>query len=209
MTSEKAPVSRILQELVEHHREEVVAFSTIRDSLDGQGFSLLIIILAFPAALPLPYPPGFTTIVGVPLALFSVQMLLGFSAPWLPRWLGAKKVRRSLLVTVVGRAVPLLHKIEHRIRPRFAFMGRRWGEKLVGLVSLVCAILISIPVPFGHMLPGTALLLLSLGFLEQDGVTVIAGMCVALLGVVLDAAVIFAGTEALLGVFSFVQHLHG
>jgi hypothetical protein len=209
MSTEKLPVSRVLEELVTSHTEENIRFRTIRDSLDGQGFCLLMIILAFPAALPLPYPPGFTTILGVPLALLSIQMLFGLPVPWLPKWLENRMVPRSLLVSVVEKAMPILLKLEHFVRPRMAFASMPFGEKLVGLASLLGAILISIPIPFGHMLPGFAVLLMSLGFLDRDGVTIIGGIILVLLGVCLDVGIVFAGTEAIYSLFSFVeQHYH-
>lgn len=204
--SKAQSVSAVLETLVAQHTEARVSFNAIRNSLDGQGFCLLMIILAFPAALPLPYPPGFTTIIGIPLGLFALQMLLGFSMPWLPVWVGNKTIERTLLVAMVKRAVPLLRCVERYIKPRFGFADTAIGERLVGLGCLICAVLISIPVPFGHMLPGVAVLLMSLGLLDKDGVTIIIGMIVALLGVAFDAVIIFAGAEAILEVFSFIEH---
>lgn len=208
MTVQKSPVSVELKGLIERHKEEHISFNTIRDSLQDQGFCLLMIILAFPAALPLPYPPGFTTIVGIPLGLFALQMLLGFKMPWLPQWLGKRQIHRSLLVSLVERAIPLLHRVEHHIRPRFFVANTMLGEKLVGAVCLACAVLISIPIPFGHALPATAILFMALGFLARDGITIIIGIIIAIIGLGLDIAIVFAGTEAILGMFSFVKHHH-
>jgi hypothetical protein len=50
---------------------------------------------------------------------------------------------------------------------------------------LVLAIIITLPIPMGHIVPGAAISVLALGLLEQDGVAVALGLLVAILGLVL------------------------
>lgn len=208
MNGEVTSVAQMLESLVTRHTEEKVSLGAIRNSLHEQGFCFMMIVLAFPAALPLPYPPGFTTLVGIPLILFAVQMLLGKDAPWLPEWLGKRTIRRPLLVSIVKKSIPLLHKIERYTKHRLPFNTTLWGEKLVGSVCLLCAILISIPIPFGHAVPAMAVLIMSLGFLASDGITIIVGMLTAILGVAIDIALVFVGKEAVHDILFFISNLH-
>jgi hypothetical protein len=54
---------------------------------------------------------------------------------------------------------------------------------------LVLAIIITLPVPLGHVVPGTAISVLALGLIERDGVAIALGMLTAVLGLLI---VIFA-----------------
>lgn len=205
MNSTKLPVSELLEKLVQQHTSPKITFNDIRNALKESGFCLLMIIFGFPAALPLPYPPGFTTLLGIPLALFAIQMLLNVSSPWLPNWLEKKSISYNLLQMVVARAVPLLHKAEKYIKPRFSFTDTLLGEKLVALFFLACAIMISLPIPFGHMVPGIAVLLMALGMLDRDGVTVMAGMALTVVGLIADIVIVAIEWEALVDLFWFVD----
>lgn len=205
MNLTKLPVSELLEKLVQQHTSDKITFNDIRNALKESGFCLLMIMFAFPAALPLPYPPGFTTILGIPLALFAIQMLLNVSSPWLPKWLEKKSISYSLLQMVVARAVPLLHKAEKYIKPRFSFTDTALGEKLVALFFLICAIMISLPVPFGHMIPGLAVLVMALGMLDHDGVTVAVGMALTMVGLIADIIIVTIEWKALVDLFWFVD----
>ena len=57
----------------------------------------------------------------------------------------------------------------------------------IGAICLVLAIIITLPVPLGHMLPGAAISLLALGLLERDGLAIGIGLATAGLAFVVVA----------------------
>jgi hypothetical protein len=57
----------------------------------------------------------------------------------------------------------------------------------VGAVCLILAVIITLPVPLGHMLPGTAISLLALGLIERDGLAIGIGVATAGLALVIVA----------------------
>lgn len=57
----------------------------------------------------------------------------------------------------------------------------------IGAISLILAIIITLPVPLGHMLPGVAISLLALGLLERDGLAIGIGLATAVLAFVVVA----------------------
>src|SRR5690606_30111620 len=123
-----------------------------------RGFGLLMVIFSLPLSIPLPVPPGFTMLPSIPLIIFSLQMLMGMRSPWLPKWLGEKKMKRTTLAYMIEKASPHLKKVEKLLRPRIFFASSPLGEKIVGLFALVFSISIMIPIPLTSFIPAIGIL---------------------------------------------------
>lgn len=67
-------------------------------------------------------------------------------------------------------------------------------EYLVGLLCLLMAIVLVLPVPLGNMLPALAISLRALGVLERDGLWILAGLVTA--AAVVVSGVVFAMVKA-------------
>ncbi len=50
----------------------------------------------------------------------------------------------------------------------------------VGLLCFILAAIITLPVPLGHVVPGTAVAVMALGLVERDGVAVTLGFALTL-----------------------------
>ena len=64
-------------------------------------------------------------------------------------------------------------------------MAPDWMRVSVGIACLVLAVIITLPIPLGYVVPGTAIPLCSLGMLERDGIAIWLGLAVAVAGVML------------------------
>ncbi len=89
----------------------------------------------------------------------------------------------------VARALPALRRYESIIRPRLSWFAGDWTIAPIGIICLVLATIITLPIPLGHVLPGTAICLLALGLTERDGLAVAFGIATAAIAA---AVVIFA-----------------
>ena len=78
-------------------------------------------------------------------------------------------------------------------------------EYLVGLVCLLLAVVLVLPVPLGNMLPALAISLLALGIMERDGLWILAGLATSLASAVVVSGVVFAMVKT--AVFFFTQVL--
>jgi hypothetical protein len=78
-------------------------------------------------------------------------------------------------------------------------------EYMVGLVCLVLAIILVLPIPLGNMLPALAISLMALGLLERDGIWVGIGLIVAVVAMIVVSGVVFALVKA--AIFFFTQVL--
>src|SRR5271169_6400302 len=76
----------------------------------------------------------------------------------------------------------LTARLERIVRPRAGWLAGPWTRVPIGIICLVLAIIITLPVPLGHVVPGTAISLLALGLIERDGVAIALGIVAAVFG---------------------------
>lgn len=149
--------------------------------LGDRSISGLLLVLALPMALPVP-APGISVLFGVPMIVISAQLALGCRRVWLPARLARRSVPRSTFLTIVDRILPKLRRFERIVRPRAGWLAGHWTRVPVGIICLVLAIIITLPVPLGHVVPGTAISVLALGLIERDGIAIALGIITAVAG---------------------------
>ncbi|MBA3058384.1 MAG: exopolysaccharide biosynthesis protein [Gammaproteobacteria bacterium] len=179
---------------------ERISIGDLLAALGDRATAALMFIFAFPNVLPT--PPGTSTILGAPLIFLAAQLMLG-RAPWLPAFVAKRSMSRADFRRLVKRIVPWLVRAESLLRPRLALLARPPMEYLIGVLSLLLAVLLVLPIPLGNMLPALAISLLALGVMERDGVWVLAGFAAAVAGVSLVSGVVFAMAKA--AVYFFAQ----
>jgi hypothetical protein len=120
-------------------------------------------------------------------------LLLGPSQSWLPKWVLEKNIPAGLLRTLEPRLSKLLKKAERMMKPRLTLLLTPPAMKLTALMCMVLGAVITMPIPFGNVLPGLALSLFALGLIGRDGLLILAGTGVAIGGVAVTAAPVYAG----------------
>lgn len=183
MTTKERPTSEFLAIVVVENKKEVMTIGEIKNALHERGFGILMAIAAIPLCLPVPVPPGYTTLFSIPLFIFSVQMVLGMRAPWLPEWIEKKAVKRRDLENFINKATPLLKKIETRMQPRMTYISVHTWERIIGIFAFVFAVSIALPIPLTNFPPGWGILVMSLGLLSRDGITILIGMIIGTIGI--------------------------
>jgi hypothetical protein len=192
MTSEQVPASKLLEDLAELKKDtETVTLGDISDHLSERGFAILMILFAFPMAIPLPYPPGFTTILGLPLLIFSVQIIMGMSKPLLPKWIAKKTIKTSHLIFAIEKSAKYFVKAERFLRPRLPYFSSDTGERIIGVVSLLCSISVVLPIMFGNAIPSAGILIMALGLLGKDGAVILFGIIVSIIGLFIATMVVY------------------
>ena len=207
ISEDSKPASKVLREVASIDNDEKVTLLEIKSALHERGFGILTIIFSLPLSIPLPVPPGYTTIFSIPLILFAMQLLLGRNSPWLPKWLENKPFKRSTLSLIVQKTSPVLEKIEKMIKPRMHFVFYGPGEKILAFIMLLCAISIAIPLPFIHFIPAIGTTLISLGIMNKDGLLSLLGVVASMLGSLLTVAVIVVGPKLIVEAFYFIKGL--
>ena len=180
--------ARGLSELLAEHartvRSERVSLADIADVLGTRSFGAWLLILALPMVLPVP-APGISVLFGVPLMMISAQLALGGRRACLPGFILRQSVARADYLALVARMQPAMERFERIVRPRAFWLANDWAKIPIGVICLVLAMIITLPIPLGHVAPGSAICLLALGFMERDGVVIGIGFVAAVLALVI------------------------
>ena len=125
----------------------------------------------------------------------AAQLALGLR-PWLPGVIADRTIAREDFAGLVRRFSPWLARAERLLRPRAVLLVLPPMEYLVGLVCLLLAVVLVLPIPLGNMLPALAISMLALGILERDGFWILAGLAVAAVSAAVVSGVVFAAFKA-------------
>lgn len=191
--------SSILIALVEGEGERL-RLGEIMRVLGPQTFGVLIVLLGLPNCLPM--PPPIPLICGFLLVGVALQIIFGRRIPWVPSRLLDRSVARADAARAVGRALPYVRRLEQWSRPRLVFFATPLRFRLLGLAFLLVALSLLTAAPIvGQIPPGIATCLMGLGLVERDGLVVLAGFAVGVVGVSLSASFVVALITGLTAVF--------
>ncbi len=192
--------SETLKKLGEKPKKGVTQIEGLMEDLHENGILLGMILFAVPLAIPLPYPPGFSTIFGAPLVILSIQMLFGSRKVKLPNAINKYEIKNTILHMISKKTVPIIKTIEVYIKPRLSFAQSIFCEQLVGFLCLIAALAVIVPLPFTNAIPSQGITIMTLGLLNRDGLVIIIGSIVAIIG-------IFIATMAIIGSWYLISML--
>lgn len=178
--------------------------SEIIEDFHENGIILAMIFFALPIAIPLPYPPGFTTIIGMPLIFLSAQMLLANKKVHLPLKVRNYEINNSTLKMISNKIVPIVMTIEKYTKPRSSFAKSIYCEQLVGFICIVASVAIIMPLPFTNAIPAQGVTVMAIGLLNRDGFVILCGFFIALIGIVIAFTAIIGSWVAIKYLFSLV-----
>ena len=188
--------SQALQRLLEEAPPDRISVGWIAAQLESRSFGFLMLVLALAGLAP-----GIASVSGFLLAIPSLQMIAGRKTLALPEFLASRSAATSSFAQWVRRLIPVFAAIE-RMVPVSA-QGRLSGAtRLIGIVDLLLAIAIVMPVPFAYIPPTLAIIAISFAQIE-DSVALLA------IAFVLAALAIFFVGLVSWEVLEFLAHLIG
>lgn len=173
----------ILFDAVRNGTHERISIGELVDGLGERAFGILLLLFSLPTILPA--PPGLSAITGLPILLFSVQMIMGSPHPWMPKFLRRRSFLRSDLLTVLEKAERYLRWIEKFSRPRLVNLTEGGPERIAGFVIFFLSVVLILPIPLGNIFPSIAIGLMALAQMERDGATMIAGYVMAVVSTII------------------------
>lgn len=188
--SHAVPVSELVSGIARDWPTERVTLGELIEALGPRGYGVLIVLFALPNLLPV-YIPGLSPIFGVPLLIICAQLAMGLPTPRLPGFLTRRSMRRADFRLIAEKSLPWLRRVERYVRPRPSVMTTRLGERLLGAYCVGLATLVIIPLPLTNGPPSLACLIMAIGMMEEDTVTMVAGaifgifatlLCVSIIG---------------------------
>lgn len=183
--------SKLLQDFLRQHDGETIRLGDLIRGLGKRSFGPTLLICALPEALPLPIA-GVSAFIGMPLVLVSLQLMLGYTTPWFPKWIANRSIKRKDFEKGVNIVLRYLARFEKIIRPRWKLITTPIAERLLSILFFLLACVIVLPIPFGNFLPAIALVIISLGLIEGDGLVIVVGIITACLVLAVMAGAIVA-----------------
>ena len=159
----------------------------IFDSLGSESYGFSILILSLPSALPIP-AGGFSTPLGIVIALLGLQMIFRRSSPWLPQKALNTTVKPEFAKKMFSSCNWFLKKVERFICPRYNFAIT---STFTGVVIFLLAFIMALPIPLTNTAPAMVLFLISISMIENDGLLWLLAMLVGILGITIYGTIFY------------------
>jgi hypothetical protein len=172
----------------------------LRDVLADRGLAAFLFLAGAFHLLPLPL--GVTLVSGVPVLLLAWQVMLKRRVVWLPERLLERPLTEKHLETLRRRIVPRLFWLEKFVRPRYWPLARGQDEFVIGLLCVVLAVLLIVPLPLAQWPPATAITLLALALLQRDGILLLVGLVGAVVSLAIFTTIVLSAFMLVENVFS-------
>jgi hypothetical protein len=184
------PVSDVLLELVDSLPVDHFTLEWLLGRVDRRSFGIVLLFLSLAA-----WVPGISMLAGPLLAVPAFEMILGRSVPTFPRRVAIHPLRTASLTSIVRRALPVVMVLEKIVHPRW-HLSADVSRRAVGIAVLVVSVLFLVPLPLIQIVPALLVALMSLAYLEEDGLL----LCLSLVGAAVLFAIAIAATwETILG----------
>jgi hypothetical protein len=154
-----------------------VTLSIVLELLGKESFLILSAFLTLPFLAPVSIP-GVSTVFGAIILLIGISLVLD-RPPWLPKRFMSHVFPTDKLRTCLSHGlvwIQRLEKISHRRIP--IVCHGHLMSRVNGLAVALSSLLLMAPlafIPFSNTFPALAILLLSIGILQHDGIFILLG----------------------------------
>lgn len=176
--------------LVREDSAESVTLGEVFGRIGDRGFGLLLLVLSLPSALPVP-APGYSTPFGILLFILALQMVSGRRTPWLPARAAGMRLKGRFVEVMLSFLEKFFGKVEFLIKPRLRWVGSRGGLVFLGLLVLIMAGLMILPIPLTNTAPAFVIFLIGVGLSEEDGVFCLLASALGVLATAVYALVLY------------------
>jgi hypothetical protein len=164
------PASEALQQMLDSLPPDRFTLKWLSGYLQRRSFGLIVLVLALIAMIP-----GVSYIAGLLLFVPAIEMIMGKSAPNFPNRIANYPLPTRALTVAVRRTLPVLRYLERVIRPRWK-LPLATTKRLVGIAVFLLTALLLTPLPFIQVVPGIVIIVLSVAYIEDDGLLLLLGL---------------------------------
>ncbi|MEO0496714.1 MAG: exopolysaccharide biosynthesis protein [Pseudomonadota bacterium] len=195
-------LSQVFVDLGEENRANI-SIGDLAHVLRDRSFGAFLLVFSIPCLLP--FPPFTTILLGMPLVMITWQMMLGRTEVWLPRFLTRRSVTGARYNELLRKALPILVRIERRVRPRYwgLFQSNPLALPAVYIFCFATAITVVMPIPFGNWLPAFGCAFFGAALSQRDGLWIGVAAAISSLAIGIAAVVVFLAWQASSGFMSW------
>lgn len=172
-----ASLSETLRGMIGRIGGSSVTLRELMSEAGEHGFLLMCALASLPFLIPVSIP-GVSTVFGFAIILISLSISFN-RVPWLPKKILDRELDTQKLVPALEKGAALVSRLDRYLKPRMsALVEGRTTNRINGLAIAFGGVLLMFPlglIPLSNTLPGIAILLLTTGMIQRDGLIVAAG----------------------------------
>jgi hypothetical protein len=156
--------SMILRRLIDEAPANTFTLKWMVGHLPNRSFGVILLFLSIVALLPIISIPARLLIMAL-----TFEIIIGYHAPVLPkRWM-KRHLPSHYLPRLEHHVIPLLEHLEVLVRPRWCPVLTRSRRFAAVIGFLLCVLSLLEPLPLANMPAALICVLISLSFIEHDG----------------------------------------
>jgi hypothetical protein len=132
-----------------------------------------------------------STIPGLILAVMAVQLIVGRGKPAFPHFIMTRRLPTRQLLRLGGLAMHVLKYLEKFVHPRWPRIFEAAKRAVGVMVLLLTLVLLLTPVPLSNVAPAMVISLISLAYVEEDGLLLSVGFLAAAILIGLGSAAVW------------------
>ena len=185
-TKNRAPSSRVLQEVIRQAPAGYVTVGWLTSTLHQRSFGIVMLCLGLLATTPIGSSvPGFI------LAVMAVQLIVGRTEPVFPHFIMTRRLPTTQLLRLGCRAIHVLKYLEKAVHPRWP-MTFEVAKRAVGVIILLLAVVLLLtPMPLSNVAPAMVISMISLAYVEEDGLLLSAACLAAIMLIGIASAAVW------------------
>ena len=186
-----------LEDIIKAANPNGVKVGELLDTMSGRGIGFLLVAVSLLTAFLFP-AGGFTAPFTLLIILLALQIMMNRSRPFLPQRVRNKNISPRIIAAIQKRGIPFLRRIERFSKPRLENLGeRRLFRFLMGMVILVVALVMLMPIPGTNAILAFTIFLMGFGLASNDGLFILSGGLLGLAAVAVVIPLLIAGGLAL------------
>jgi hypothetical protein len=178
--------SELLNETINSLEGKNIEIGELILQFQRRSFGGVLLILAILAMVP-----GISIFAGMAMTVPAYQLLIGLSAPVFPSSIRKRKVGVNTLRRWGPKIINWVIVLEKLVRFRLPSLTNTLARRVMGLVIMLLAIIVTIPFPFSNFPPSVAIICFALGLLERDGLMIIIGSLVGVLAFIIGLTLFY------------------
>lgn len=170
------------EEIEEEGRADV---GSLLNASGSRAAGPLLFLPALVMISPIGAIPGVPIVLTTLTLLVAGQLVLGRTSIWLPSFVRNRGFPKQKVKSIIDKLTPYAERADGYLGQRLAIFAGETASRIVAAFCILLSVLVypATLLPFAVALPGSAILLLSLGLLVRDGIVTLVGLMVALAAV--------------------------
>jgi len=176
----------VLQEIIRQVPAEHVTVGWLTSTFPRHSFGVIMLCLGLLAMTPVG-----STVPGLILVVMAVQLIVGRAEPVFPHFIMMRRLPTKQLLWLGDRTIHILKYLEKAVHPRWP-MTFEVAKRAVGIMVLFLAVVLLLtPVPLSNVAPAMVISLISLAYIEEDGLLLSVGFLAAIILIGLGSAAVW------------------